>query len=245
MSHTQVKVGPHSIAITLAGPSTGPAFLLVHGLGTSRRYFRPLLATLSRRFRVVALDLPGFGNSSRPQRALNISELAAIVGQLMMQEQWENHILVGQSMGCQIVSELLQQHPDLTSKAVLISPTASDRERTARQHAFRLLQDTFQEPLPANAIVFSDFLRCGLPRYLATLRYMLSDHIEERLPTCDANTLIIRGGRDRIVPNAWATKLMTLLPHGSLVQVQQQPHLVHYTAAQKVAELCAQFATRP
>lgn len=241
----QIKAGSHKLAATITGPASPRTFVLVHGIGMSSRYFGPLMTELSRDFRVVAIDLPGFGDSSRPPQALSITELASVLAHAIAQEQWPNPILVGQSMGCQIVSQLLHQHPGIAVKAVLIAPTTNAHERTAWQQAFRLLQDTFCEPLPLLAITGSDYLRCGIPRYLATLRHMLADHIEDRLATCPVNALIIRGSRDHIVPQYWAKQLASMLPRGQLAEINHAPHLVQFTNATPVAELCAKFATEP
>lgn len=245
MKHTQIKFGSHTIAATIAGPVTSQTFILIHGIGMSSRYFRPLMTELSQHFRVAAIDLPGFGFSSRPPQALSIPELAGVVAGLIAQQHWTRPILVGQSMGCQIVRELTRQHPRLARRAVFISPTTNDRERTAWQQAFRLVQDTFREPLSVLTISWGDYLHCGIPRYLTTLRYMLQNHIEDGLPTCRAEVLIIRGTRDRIVPHEWALKLTNLLPFARLAEIKRAPHLVQWTNAPEIARLCRGLAGRP
>ncbi|WP_292510847.1 alpha/beta fold hydrolase, partial [Methylobacterium sp.] len=49
--------------------------ILVHGLGMSSRYMIPLARHLAPHFRVYAPDLPGFGLSDKPHRALTVREL--------------------------------------------------------------------------------------------------------------------------------------------------------------------------
>ena len=49
-----------------AGPKDAPAVLLLHGFPTSSHMFRNLIPALSDRYRVVAPDYPGFGNSAQP-----------------------------------------------------------------------------------------------------------------------------------------------------------------------------------
>jgi pimeloyl-ACP methyl ester carboxylesterase len=242
MADTRIKVGPHTLAVTIAGPKSAPTFVLVHGIGVSRRYFRPLQAELARHSQVVSLDLPGFGSSSRPQDALNIPELADTVAALITQENWKDPILIGQSMGCQVVSQVLAQHPEISAKAILVSPTVYDRERTAWMQTCRLLQDGLHEPLKVNLLALSDYIRCGIFRYVGTLPSMLSDQIENRLPACQAEVVIIKGGQDRIVPYDWAQKLSNLLPHGSLTVIPGAPHLLQYTHPAQVAQICLNLA---
>lgn len=242
IEHLRIKVGQHELAATLAGPPDARMVVLVHGLGVSRRYFRPLVEQLSQSCRVVSLDLPGFGDSSRPRHALDVSELADVVARTMTQQRWRNAVLVGQSMGCQIVSRLVIRYPGLASQIVLISPTAYDRERTAWMQALRLFQDTLREPASANAVVFYDYLRCGIPRYRQTLRHMLADRIEDRLTSCPVPCLIVRGERDPIVPRDWARRLAALAPHGALVEILNAPHLAQYSHAPQIAHICLRQA---
>jgi predicted TIM-barrel fold metal-dependent hydrolase len=55
---------------------TGPPIVLVHGLAVSSLYFVPLARRLTRRYAVLAPDLPGYGRSATPPRPLGIAELA-------------------------------------------------------------------------------------------------------------------------------------------------------------------------
>src|SRR5215475_8611349 len=52
-----------------AGPKDAPAILLLHGFPTASHMFRDLIPQLADRFRLVAPDLPGFGNSDMPPRS--------------------------------------------------------------------------------------------------------------------------------------------------------------------------------
>lgn len=61
-----------------AGPSDAPVLLLLHGFPTAGHMFRDLIPTLSSRFRVVAPDLPGFGQSDMPGRASFTYTFAAL-----------------------------------------------------------------------------------------------------------------------------------------------------------------------
>jgi pimeloyl-ACP methyl ester carboxylesterase len=66
--HRTVKVGDLDIFYREAGRPDAPAILLLHGFPTSSHMFRHLIPALADRYRVVAPDYPGFGNSSFPDR---------------------------------------------------------------------------------------------------------------------------------------------------------------------------------
>ena len=77
----------------------GDPVVLVHGLGVSGRYFEPLGRELARTFRVTIPDLPGWGESEQPRRALTIEQLADVVGELLAGEDGMP-ALVANSLGC-------------------------------------------------------------------------------------------------------------------------------------------------
>src|SRR3569623_816388 len=52
-----------------AGPADAPVILLLHGFPTSSHMFRNLIPALSDRYRVIAPDYPGYGQSEMPDRA--------------------------------------------------------------------------------------------------------------------------------------------------------------------------------
>jgi pimeloyl-ACP methyl ester carboxylesterase len=70
VSFRKIDVDGFSIFYREAGPKDGPALLLLHGFPSAGHMFRDLIPRLSDRFRVIAPDLPGFGQSDMPERAV-------------------------------------------------------------------------------------------------------------------------------------------------------------------------------
>jgi pimeloyl-ACP methyl ester carboxylesterase len=68
IKYRRVDVDGFSVAYREAGPTDGPALLLLHGFPTSSHMFRDLIPRLADRYRVLAPDLPGFGQSDLPSR---------------------------------------------------------------------------------------------------------------------------------------------------------------------------------
>src|ERR1700733_14549143 len=64
--HKTLKVGDLNIFYREAGPKDAPAILLLHGFPTSSQMFRNLIPALADKYRVIAPDYPGYGNSSMP-----------------------------------------------------------------------------------------------------------------------------------------------------------------------------------
>lgn len=98
----------------------GPDVVLVHGMIDSTYTWRHVLPTLAENFRVHAIDLPGFGFSEKPDGRYETAWLAdALVG-YMDATGIERAILVGNSMGGNVVTEVAIRHPDRVSKLVLL-----------------------------------------------------------------------------------------------------------------------------
>src|SRR5215813_2465817 len=68
IKYKRVDVDGFGVAYRDAGPVNGPALLLLHGFPTSSHMFRDLIPRLADRYRLVAPDLPGFGQSDLPSR---------------------------------------------------------------------------------------------------------------------------------------------------------------------------------
>ncbi len=217
-------------------------FVLVHGIGVSSRYFHPAAAQLSRFGRVYLVDLPGYGAAPDPRRDVGIADHARVLARFLQEAGIVNPVLVGHSMGSQVVAELAVDYPGLSDRLVLMAPTMDRRARTLPRAALRLGLDMFREPLSSNFVVLSDyFVRCGIPYYLRQLPHLLNDRPEERLPLIAAKTLVLRGDHDLVCPEDWALELTALLPHGSFATVEG-PHVVMFTDPGTVAERIAEHA---
>ncbi len=84
IQYRRVDVNGLDIFYREAGPADAPAVVLLRGLPTSSHMFRNLIPALSDRFRLVAPDYPGFGNSSMPKMEefeYSFENLARIVEQ--------------------------------------------------------------------------------------------------------------------------------------------------------------------
>ena len=109
----------------------GPDVLLLHGLGGAKSSFFDAAATLSRRYRVHALDLPGFGASSKPTTAPYSARWFAETVLAAMDELGiaRAHV-VGNSMGGRIAIELGLRNPDRVTSLALLCPAVAFVKRT-------------------------------------------------------------------------------------------------------------------
>ncbi|HET6302970.1 alpha/beta hydrolase [Microbacterium sp.] len=234
--------GDDVVVYTRSGRSGGPVFVLVHGIGMGRGVFGDLVEELSREGEVVALDLPGFGDSPKPRRPLDMPACGGLVAALLDDLGVRDGVLVGHSMGAQVVAETLVRHPHLRGRAVLVSPTVNPAERSALLQGLRLLQDIAIESPKVLALGAIHYVKAGPVWYAKTLRRMVDHRIEDVLPQLDADTLVIRGEVDKVSPREWAREVARLVPRGVLREVPDRGHEAMIRTAQPAASLIAAHA---
>jgi pimeloyl-ACP methyl ester carboxylesterase/CRP-like cAMP-binding protein len=112
------------------GPENGPVAILIHGWSSSTFTWAPVLPSLSRRYRCIAVDLPGFGQSPAPKEPPTIAGYADLLGSLIESITDRPVLLLGHSMGGQISATLALRHPLLVERMVLLNPALSGRLST-------------------------------------------------------------------------------------------------------------------
>jgi pimeloyl-ACP methyl ester carboxylesterase len=220
------------------------SFVLVHGLGVSSRYFHPLAAELARRGPVYLVDLPGYGAAPDPKRDVTLEDHADAVCAMLAESGIEKPVLVGHSMGTNVVTLAAERHPEIADRIVLLAPTLEPQLRTRGRAIRRLLADGFREPPRVFAIAAGDYLvRCGLPYLLRQLPHLLADRMEDRIGRLDARVLVIDGDRDPIVPNPWVDHLAGLGRLGE-PKIVRGPHVIMHTDPAGTAGHIVEFADR-
>src|SRR5919198_14098 len=102
----------------------GKPVVLIHGLGGTKASFLPTVAALADRFRLVALDLPGFGDSDKPIGApYDAAYFAKAVASCLDELRIERAHVIGNSMGGRVALELGFAYPDRTAKLALLAPS--------------------------------------------------------------------------------------------------------------------------
>ena len=125
------SVGTQEIHYVEAGKKGRQIALLIHGWSSSWYATSPLLGQLAQRFHVIAIDLPGYGQSPPLEIRTSIPHYVDLLADLIGQISDGPVVLVGHSMGGMISVTLALTHPILVERMVLLSPTISGRLSTA------------------------------------------------------------------------------------------------------------------
>ncbi|HEY1404550.1 MAG TPA: alpha/beta fold hydrolase, partial [Pyrinomonadaceae bacterium] len=107
------------VSVNLPASACDVPVVLVHGLVVSSLYMLPTAERLATFFRVFAPDMPGFGKSDKPLRALDVPELADALVAWMDAAGLVQPVLVGNSLGCQVIANVAARNPHRVAGVVL------------------------------------------------------------------------------------------------------------------------------
>ena len=109
------------------GPADAPAVVLIHGASANLRDMNISLgAALSGEFRVVTLDRPGRGYSTRPDNGYELAVQAALINGVVEKLELERPVIVGQSFGGAVALRYALDHSEDMAGLVLLAPVSHE-----------------------------------------------------------------------------------------------------------------------
>jgi pimeloyl-ACP methyl ester carboxylesterase len=112
-----------------AGPADGPVVLLLHGFPTSSHMFRNLIPALADRYRVIAPDYPGYGQSDMPDRtnfSYTFDRFAELVDGLLDQLGAQRYAMYVMDYGAPVGWRIALSHPDRVTGFIVQNGNAYD-----------------------------------------------------------------------------------------------------------------------
>jgi pyruvate dehydrogenase E2 component (dihydrolipoamide acetyltransferase) len=232
------------------GNGGGEPLVLLHGVATSRLIWRRVTAPLAGSRPVVAVDVPGFGQSAPAGAGFELEEVAdALVIQLGL----ERFDLLGHSLGGALAVAVAARHPDRVRRLVLVSPAglAPRAQKTAAAlgaaaelavHARRALGNAFVEHAAGRWAMFGttvadparltpDDARLllaasgGAQRIAAGVRQALEADLRDDLAAAPMPVGLIWGDADRVVPYAGLEALKELRPDAVVETLHRTGHI--------------------
>ncbi len=110
----------HGERVAYLDEGEGEVILLLHGIAGSSNTWRPLVGPLSRHFRVLAPDLLGHGDSTKPRTDYSLGAFSVLLRDFLDELGIARATLVGHSLGGGIAMQFIYQHPDYGQRLVLI-----------------------------------------------------------------------------------------------------------------------------
>jgi len=123
-----VTIHGHRRAFVRTG--TGPAVLLLHGMGCDHTTWAPVVEKLARRHTVIAPDLLGHGRSDKPRADYSVGGYANGMRDLLTVLGIDKVTVVGHSLGGGVAMQFAYQFPERTERLVLVAPGGLGREVT-------------------------------------------------------------------------------------------------------------------
>ncbi|MGH3320826.1 MAG: alpha/beta fold hydrolase [Streptosporangiaceae bacterium] len=240
----RVEADGYEIRYVEAGE--GEPLVCLHGAGglrVSRGH-----ALLAGHHRLIALEVPGFGESPVNDRSRSMRDLAATMAEAVDRLGLERFDLLGNSFGGTLALWMAALRPERVRALVLVAPAAIIAERPAGSdgpptgpnmlfaHPERVPP---RPPLdPAIVAKQSDLVRrvSGLGR---------DPDLENRLPGLDLPVLTLFGTGDRAIPPEMGRRYRELLPNCQLVFVYDAGHLVDVERPEAFAEVIGDFLQQP
>ncbi len=245
-----------------SNPGGTPVVVLLHGLGANATSWSLQLDRLSQAgMRPLAIDLPGFGESSFEGKGWKFKSITKILASFIAEQTEQPVYLVGLSMGGIIAQQMVIDYPEMVSKLVLVSTFSYLRPENLSQWAYflaRLLVVHFiglktQAKIVAKRIfpapdqealrqMAEEQISSADPRaYRAALRNLALFNSSKKLKFIKIPTLVVSGDRDTTVTPARQKFLADHLPNSKHVIISQAGHALTIDQYEKFNAVLLEF----
>jgi len=233
MEHTQIV---KSLKINYKETGTGPVFVLLHGWGSSLDVFNQVGLYFQNDFRVIAIDLPGFGKSEAPNEVWGVLDYTDFIEEFFRLKGIENPILAGHSFGGRISIVYASRNP--VSKLMLLDSAGIKPKRKLnyyiKVYSYKLVRKTLpflvgakkaEEILESyrKKVGSSDYKNAsGIIRQIMVK--VVNEDLKHLMPKIKAPTLLIWGENDTATPVSDAKIMEKLIPGSGLVVLKNAGH---------------------
>ena len=248
---------------------SGTPLILIHGYTSSVYTWKDVFEPLSKTFRVIAVDLKGFGFSGKPDGDYTRRAQATLVAHLLDHLKIEKAWLCGNSMGGEVALNFVRQNPQRVAGLILIDSSGAKVEGTSSLAPGYLLIPVVGRVLTALALRSDKLVREGLEKsfydrakitddrvaayyrplqtrggQLAALRARTQADqfpIDPDLGKINARTLIIWGADDALIPLTAGHKMNSLIKDSNLLVFEKCGHLPQEEMPERVVEEITRF----
>lgn len=229
--------------------------LFLHGWGGSALSFQDLWAAIGKetlsKYRVLALDFPGFGNSPKPPTPWHVADYAELVKAFCDEMGINTAYIVCHSFGGRVTTVLASTYPEGIEQIAYIAPAGirhKSKKREAIQKVAGLAKKTSQWPLVKHVFPLAQktvhiALKTDYGNTSGIMRETFQNVIEEDLrdffPKITAQTHIFWGKHDDYVPYTDSAIMKAAIPNSTVTLFEDGRHGIHKTHAKDIASKLA------
>lgn len=231
----------------------GKLVLLLHGWGDSARGMVQLQTALSKKYRVLAVDLPGFGNSQAPKAVWDLDNYAGFLRDLIAKlELSQPYAVIGHSNGGALAIRALSLKLLTPQKLVLLAASGIRSTRKGRRLALKVIAKAGNAAtiwMPERhrralrkrlyGVAGSDML--VVAHLQETFKKTVRQDVQADAANIKAQTLLLYAANDKAVPITDGQTYHKLI-HGSRLEViEDAEHFVHLDQPEKTEKLIMEF----
>ncbi len=229
-----------NIRINYEQKGSGDLIVLLHGWGSNIKLFSNLIDLLSKKYTVVAMDMPGFGESQEPPSAWCVDDYVDFVIKFLADYDAKQVMLLGHSFGGRVIIKLNSRKdlPFTVSKVILVDsagilpPKSNKKSWRTRKYKMgkAFLSTKIMRKIAPNALEklrvkygSADYVAAS-PLMRQVLVKVVNEDLEPLLPNIKCPTLLIWGVNDTATPLSDGEKMEKLIPDAGLVKLENAGH---------------------
>jgi pimeloyl-ACP methyl ester carboxylesterase len=241
----------NDIQVAYADEGTGPeTIIFIHGLGSYMKAWYKNVEVLKDNYRCIAVDLPGYGKSSKAAHNGQMSFYAGVIKELIDKLELKNVVLAGHSMGGQISIMAAVNYPETIQKLILVDPAGFEIFNKGQKQWFRevmtvdgvmlttvdqiqanLAYNFYKMPADAEFMITDRIAMRGADDFenycyavVQSVGGMVDEPVFDILKTVQQPVLILFGKNDNLIPNRFLnpgrTTTIAKAGHGQLPNSQ-------------------------
>ena len=236
-----INIDGYDINYKITTPKGRPkTAVILQGWGTELGMYDSVAAAIADKYKVIQLDLPGFGASDEPDEAWSVDDYCDFFCSFMKELKVKKAVLIGHSYGGRLIIKMAARKdlPFEISKIMLVDSAGIMPERSAAQD-FRVKRYKAMKKFLTSDLIHSLFpevidywlskqgsedYKKASPVMKACLVKAVNEDLKDIMPDVKQETLLVWGTEDMDTPLSDAHTMEELMPNAALVKFEGAGH---------------------